>query len=243
MAEQAHYRWGIIAPITGNSEEMEGAEPLLPPSLEVIQSLLGVNEYDEAGVASAMQRYWVCVDDLVQRGAQRISFAGVPLSSNLGRPYVLELLQETEKRTGIPADGANEAIIGALQYLGAGSVAIASRFADVINERMVAYFAHAGISVPAITTRNHWARESSAESLEAGVKLAVELSREAMRSSPNADAILLPGGRWRALAVVPLLEEDFGIPVITNATARAWRLMHDGLAPAKPGWGRLLANP
>ena len=44
-------------------------------------------------------------------------------------------------------------------------------------------------------------------------------------------------------AGVPLLEEDFGKPVITNATARAWRLMHDGLAPPKLGWGRLPASP
>jgi maleate cis-trans isomerase len=243
MAQQARYRWGIVAPMTGHSEQLEGAEPLLPPSIEIVQAMLGVKDYTRQGVDEAMTRYWACVDQLVQQGVQRLTFAGVPLSAQLGRPRVLQLLEQTQQRTGLVADAANESIIAALEHLGAASVAIASRFPDQVNDAIVAYFEAAGLRVPTITRRDQWARDIAGESIEAGIKLAAELGREAMRRAPDADALLLPGGSWRALAVVPLLEEDFGKPVITNATARAWRLMHAGLAPAKPGWGVLLASP
>jgi maleate isomerase len=229
--------------MNGQSEEAEGAEPLLPDTIQVVQEMLGLVDYTPEGVEEALGRYWGCMERLVARGAQRVTFAGVPVSSQLGRARVLGLLQETEQRLGVPADAANEAIIAALEHLGASSVAIASRWADSMNERVVAYFEDAGIRVPSITRRGQWAKDSAGQSIEAGVRLAAELGREAMRRAPDADALLLPGGNWRALAVVPLLEEDFGKPVITNATARAWRLMHEGIAPPKQGWGRLMEHP
>ena len=79
-------------------------------------------------------------------------------------------------------------------------------------------------------------------SIEEGVKLAFQLGREAMRRAPNAEALLLAGGAWRSLAALPILEEDYGIPVVTNPIAPIWRLIHDGIAPPVEGWGRLLAS-
>jgi maleate cis-trans isomerase len=64
-----------------------------------------------------------------------------------------------------------------------------------------------------------------------------------MRKAPQADGLFLPGGTWRPLPAVPILEEDFGKPVFTNTTTNVWRVMHDGFAPPVQGWGRLLANP
>jgi maleate cis-trans isomerase len=63
-----------------------------------------------------------------------------------------------------------------------------------------------------------------------------------MKKAPKADALLVPGGAWRSLAAVPILEEDFGIPVVTNPIAEVWRLIDAGIAPPVKGWGRLLAG-
>jgi maleate cis-trans isomerase len=122
-------------------------------------------------------------------------------------------------------------------------IAIASRWAQQLNDRMVAYLEEAGIRTLAITSEGQWAKEAFGMSIEQGVKLAFQLGREAMRKAPEAEGLLLPGGTWRSLAVVPILEEDFGRPVFVNWTAHAWRLIHAGIAPPKPGWGRLLVTP
>ena len=112
-----------------------------------------------------------------------------------------------------------------------------------MNDALVRYLADAGIEVLTITSRGQWAKQSFEMSFEMGVKLAFELGREAMRAAPEADALFLPGGAWRPLPAVPILEEDYGKPVFTNGNTRAWRLIHDGIAPPVSGWGRLLTNP
>ncbi len=80
-------------------------------------------------------------------------------------------------------------------------------------------------------------------SIEKGIVLAFRLGREAMRKAPHARALILPGGTWRSLAALPILEEDFDVPVITNTTATVWRIMSQGIAPPVKGWGRLLEHP
>ncbi len=109
--------------------------------------------------------------------------------------------------------------------------------------RSIQYFDHAGIEVLTITSRGQWAQQSFGMSIDMGVRMAFELGREAMRQASQAEALFLPGGAWRPLPAVPILEEDYGKPVFTNGNTRAWRLIHDGIAPPVQGWGRLLMTP
>jgi arylmalonate decarboxylase len=121
-------------------------------------------------------------------------------------------------------------------------VAIASRWSDQLNNALVAYLKHAGVEALTITSAGQWAQQAFSMSIEEGIRLAFQLSREAMRRAPTAEALLLPGGAWRSLAAIPILEEDFGIPVVTNPIAEVWRLIAGGIAPPVKGWGRLLAS-
>ncbi len=245
MAEtKPRYVYGVIGPTTARSEDdAPGSQSLLPADVVSVSAGIGISDYTPEGVEEAIGRYWSCVEDVVGRGAQCTELGGVPISSQLGRPRVRQLLQETEGRTGLFADSTNEAIIAALHYLGAQRVAIASRWANQLNQVMAAYFQDAGIDVLAMTSANQWAAQAFSMSVEQGIVLAMRLGREAIRRAPKADALLLPGGTWRSLAVVPVLEEDFDLPVLTNRVASAWRLMSRGIAPPIQGWGRLLEHP
>jgi maleate cis-trans isomerase len=243
---EPRYRWGFVGPseAAGATQQQLMPEPLLPPDVVEVAAGLRISDYTPEGVNEAItDRYWTCVDTLIEKKAQSINLGGVPISSQLGRPRVLELIAETQKRTGLPSDSTNEAIIAALKRLGVGQIAVASRWAPQLNDALTAYFAQAGVEVAAITSEGQWAAQAFAMSIEKGVVLAFRLAREAMRKAPNAGALLLPGGTWRALAAVPILEEDFDIPVLTNDMATAWRLMSNGIAPPVKGWGRLLENP
>ena len=51
---------------------------------------LGAGDFE--GVAEAMTRYDDLAGDLVARGAQRVVLAGIPISVQLGRTRVLELM-------------------------------------------------------------------------------------------------------------------------------------------------------
>ena len=179
----------------------------------------------------------------MKQGANSIILSGFPISSQLGRPRVLKLIEETARKTGVTADGQGEAVIAAMRHLGVNRVAIASRWSEQLNQALVAYLTHAGIEVLTVTSAGQWAKQAFSMSIEEGIRLAFQLGREAMRRAPTADVLLLPGGAWRSLAAVPILEEDFGVPVVTNPIAEVWRLIAAGIAPPVKGWGRLLASP
>lgn len=245
MSAAAEIRFvaATISPMGEDRRPMPSPEPLLPADIRRISSSLEIADYTPQGVDEAIQtHYWKCVDELVAQGANSITIAGLPISSQLGRTRVLALLEETARKAGVTADAHAEASIAALRHLGARRIAIASRWSDALNEKLVAYFRQADIEVLAITSRGQWAKQASTMSIEAGVKLVFELSREAMRQAPNAEALLVGGGAWRSLAAVPILEEDYSIPVFTNPITQAWRLIAAGIAPPVRGWGRLLAG-
>lgn len=239
------FRYGFIAPVGRDraGDRAATSERLLPPEVVEVATGIGITDYTPEGVDEAIaNRYWGCVDDLVQQKADWIQLAGVPIASQLGRERGLRLIEETQQKTGLPADNANEVIINALKHLGADEIAVASRWADQLNQALADYYAAAGIKVATITTEGQWAKEAFAMSIEKGVVLAFRLSREAMKKAPHAKALLMPGGTWRSLAAVPDLEEQFGIPIVTNTTARVWQIIHQGYAPPVKGWGRLMEN-
>jgi maleate cis-trans isomerase len=237
------YTMGNIAPVDTDKLPNSQPEPLLPPDVRRISVPLDISDYTPEGVEEAIrERYWKCVDELVKDGADIIMLNGMPVASQLGRKRLLELLEETTRRTGVVADAHAEAVIAAMRHLGMRRIAIASRWSDALNNKLVAYLEEAGIEVLAVTGVGQWAKQAFSMSIEEGVKLAFLLSREAMKKAPDADGLLLPGGAWRSLAAVPILEQDFGKPVVTNPTAAVWRLIADGKAPPVEGWGRLLTN-
>jgi len=237
------YTAGRIAPVGEARHPMSQPEPLLPPDIRRISASIEVRDYTADGVNEAIaQRYWPCVDDLAARGAQHITLAGFPIASQLGRARLLALIDETAKRTGVVADAQAEAAVAALKHVGARRIAVASRWSKQLNAALTEYLGHAGIEVLAMTGVGQWAQQAFSMSIEEGVKLAFQLSRQAMREAPRADALLLPGGAWRSLAAVPILEEDFGVPVVTNPIAEVWRFIAAGIAPPVQGWGRLLAG-
>lgn len=245
MATTPSYVWGFIGPTADGSHPLQTIQPqrLLPPEVVQLSKGIGISDYTTEGVEEAIGRYWACADELVKQGARSLTLGGVPISSQLGRARVLKLIEETKRRTGVPGDSTNEAIIAALQRLGVSRLAVASRWAGELNRALVAYFAQAGITVVSITSEGQWAKEAFAMTIERGIVLAVRLGRQAMREAPAAQALLLPGGTWRGLTAVPILEEDFDVPVLTNGIATAWRIMSQGIAPPVQGWGRLLEHP
>ena len=245
MSDQVKPRYvaGSVSPIGPDRHPMSQPEPLLPADIKKISCSIEISDYTTEGVDEAIRaRYWTCVDELAKQGAQSITLLGWPIASQLERTRVLELQKETNRRTGAFADSHAEATIDAMRHLGMRRIAIASRWSDELNRKLTAYLTSADFEVLTVTTAGQWAKQAFSMSIEEGVKLAFQLGREAMRKAPQADGLLLPGGAWRSLAAVPILEEDFGKPVVTNPIAQVWRLISQGIAPPVEGWGRLLKN-
>lgn len=238
------YKYGVIGPVMRDpTAGSPMAEPLLPPDVVRVATGIGIKDYTTEGVEDGMSRYWDCVDYVMKGGAQRTFLAGFPIAAQLGRERALKTFAETSRKTGVPASSDAEATIECMKHFGVTRIAVASRWAPEMNDLLIKYLTDAGFEVLYITTAGQWAAEAFAMSIEEGIKKAFQLAREAMKNAPQAEGLLMPGGTWRILAAIPVLEDDFAQPIFSNPTAVPWRLMHDGIAPAVPGWGRVLANP
>jgi maleate cis-trans isomerase len=240
------FRYGVIHPRANEKVQRGPAYQLyrlVPLDVMEIATGLGLENYTPEGVEKAIGNYWNCVDELAKEKADVIIFSGAPISGVLGRPRVVDLLRQTKERTGVPADAPLEALIAAMNHLELKTLAIGSRWADAVNQAMIGYLEAGGIKVVGITKRNQWAADAFAMSLEEGLKIALEVGREAVQLAPEADAIAVPGGAAMSLHVIPALEEEFGKPAFTNMSVEIWNdLVRPGIIPPVQGWGCLLAN-
>jgi maleate cis-trans isomerase len=222
-------------------------EELIPKGLiRGVRVGMGLPDYTQEAVEEGFSHYWDYVDRLIKEAPDgkldSIGWGGFPMSPQLGRPRCLELIEETTKRTGIPATCDLEGHVDCLRTLGFDRIAVASRWADDLNQKIVRYFAHAGIDVASITTAGQMAGLAFAMSLDMGIRLAIELSQEAMKAAPNAKALLLPGGTWHPRGVVPILEQILGVPVVFAGNLGAWQLIREGVIPPIKGWGTVLEH-
>src|SRR5262249_150179 len=111
---KARFVEGTVSPIGTDRHPMPQPEPLLPPDVRRVSASLAIPRYTPDGVDQAIKaRYWSSVDTLMAQGANRITLAGLPIASQLGRSRVLALAEETARKTGVVADSHAEATIAA----------------------------------------------------------------------------------------------------------------------------------
>ena len=240
------YELGYVIPHLYTDYDAYQFYRVAPEGMMLVTTGLNLTDYTLAAVESQIDDLWARFDLLARKGVDRISLSGVPVASALGRAKMLEILGEAEKRTAIACDTDLEAHIAAMKHLGAKRIAIASRWPDPVIDALTRYLGEAGIEVVV--------RRSRPRSLEANKNsdpaqdhlLALELGGAALRAAPEAEALLLPGGLWFAIHAVPLLEAEFGRPVLLNITSTTWAALNAAgpRMQGRPGkrWGRLLAS-
>lgn len=212
---------------------------VVPQDVMILSVSMGLAGYSEDASADAFGRFWRCADQLAEKGADRIVQIGVPPAAFMGRAFILDLIAETEGRYGVPGGADLEMMIDGMLHLGVRSVALGGLgWSEAVNAVIAAYLEDAGIDVV-----GQMVMDDRATTLEDGLNSLVELGRAAMRATPEADALFLPGGPWPHMHVVPLLEAEFGKPVFVNMVGLVWgSLRKPGILPAIEGWGRLLAS-
>jgi maleate cis-trans isomerase len=212
-----------------------------PADCFLVARPLDLKAFTPEGVDAALAAFHPAVDFLIDRRVHRISQGGIPISALAGRARILEMLDSIRRRTDIPATADFEETIEAFQALGITRVAVAAKWDDRLMRGVGDYLAEAGIQAVGFTAEAHSAAEVMAVTPQEGVDLALALGRKALSDHPDAEGLLLAGGAWLSLQVIPTLEQEFGKPVVTNPTATVWAALRQfGRPTAQPGFGRLL---
>jgi arylmalonate decarboxylase len=216
---------------------------LVPDDIMEVATVLGLKDYGVEEVESAIENYWRCVELLVREKADVIVLGGVPISAQLGRARVLQLIAQTKERFGVTLDAPLEAVLSGVKHLGLKSIAIGSRWGEETNRAVTRYLEAGGVNVAGITERGQRAADAAAMSFEQGLQTALEVGREAARMAPGAEAVFIPGAAAMSLHVIPAIEEEFDKLTVTNLSAEVWNnLVRPGIIPTIHGWGKLLAT-
>src|SRR3970282_99603 len=113
------FRLGNVSP-TGAINDIQPYEfyRVAPTSVTQVSVGRGLQESPRANTEEALQRWRACLDRLMARQVQVVVQSGIPIAAVMGRPYTLDLLRETEQRTGVPCQSNLESVILAMKHLG-----------------------------------------------------------------------------------------------------------------------------
>ena len=240
------YQLGYVIPHRYTDMDAYQFYRVAPEGMMLVTTGLNLQGHSLAAVEQELPTFWERVDLLAKKKVDRIALSGVPVASMLGRTRMLEILAEAQARTGLPCDTDLEAHIATLKNFGATRVALATRWHEPTNTALTRYLTEAGIEVIACRSRGMSFGETKGSSAADDHLLALELGGQVLRETPGAQALLMPGGLWHAIHAVPLLEAEYGRPVLLNILSTTRAALHAAgermLRRPDPRWGKVLAS-
>jgi maleate isomerase len=157
---------------------------------------------------------------LKSTGVDVISSACTISSFLEGRDAELRLIDEIEKLSELPFVSVAGAIADAIRFLGASKVLLVSPYPSKLNALLEKYLKEdQGIGihflyemVTLLKTSTPWHQ--------------FQVVMDAFRNSPpGADAIFFSCGALRLVEVIPLLEEELEIPVLSSNLCNIWKCL------------------
>jgi maleate cis-trans isomerase len=240
------YQLGYVIPHLYTDLDAYQFYRVAPEGMMLVTTGLNLKDYTLAAVEQELPTLWDRLGLLASKRVNRISLSGVPVASALGRKKMRAILAEGQDRTGLACDTDLEAHIATLQHFGATRIALATRWPETVNTALTRYLAEAGIEVIACRSRARTLQENKESSAAADHLLALELGRAVLADAPDAQALLVPGGLWYAIHAVPLLEAEFGLPVLLNILSTTWAALHSAgtgmLHRPDARWGKVLSS-
>lgn len=224
---------GLITPPTNTVNEAEWAR-MVPDGVTVHSHRMPLHH--GAGMLDAIVEN---VGLLRQADVDVVAYACT--AGSMVTPAV-SLPDEAGRRSGARVVTTAAAIVDALRMLGAGRVSVATPYHDALNNHEVAFLADHGIEVLAIAGLGLGANGPSDYPQIARTPLARIEALAAQVHDPRSDAILLTCTDFPTLPLIPVLEDRFGIPVVSSNTATFWAsLRRVGIDDPVPDAGHLLA--
>ena len=198
---------------------------------------LGIGGVSPEGFAPVVDSIVDRAVELRDAGAQAISMMGTSISFYRGPEFTEGLRRAMEQATGVPCTTMSHAIVRALQALGIGRVAVATSYIDELNDKLVAYLAHAGLTVTAIEGMSITGVK---EVGEVSTDALVRLSKKVYARDRSAQGIFISCGGLLTLDAIGQIEGDLGLPVTASSPAGFWDVVRlGGWDAASSGFGRL----
>ena len=232
MAQRQDFRRiGLLLPSSNTVQEADLVR-MLPPATTVHTTRLTLTTVDQESTLAIVAELERESRKLLDADVDVILFAATAPSSRNGIGYDRKLI---ERITGKPATTASTALIEALRVLNMRRIVYGAAWSKEVNATAVKFVEEHGIEIVAAdvlgVVRNQ----------EIGL-LEPETARDMARriDRPEAQAIVLACGNWRAADVIDEIEQELGKPVLTTNQVSLWHTLHLMNAPPLSRYGCLM---
>ncbi len=230
---------GLIFPPANRGVPEEGVA-MYGERLRFVVTGLGVEQMTPEGFESVIPRIPAAAEKLVAAGAEAIELTGTSLTFYKGEAFNQKLREAVTAASGLRATTMSNGVIEGLKAVGAKRVAVATAYADEVNDRLRAFLIEHGLEPLVVTGLG---LEAIADVEKVTQNDILEFCARVGASAPDADSLFVSCGGFRTLELIAPLEVRTGVPVVSSMPHGLWagaRLV--GMSGAAPGYGRLLSR-
>jgi maleate cis-trans isomerase len=240
------FRLGYIVPHLYVDLDAYQFYKVAPEGMMLVTTSLNLQGYGKEQVQTEASKIDGAVDVLTHAMVDAISLSGVPVGAALGPEATRALVGRMQSRSGLPSSTDIEAHIKALHCLNADRIALVTRWPDEVVNGVRDYLDESGIAVVSTASEPRTMDQNKRADPRLDHELAISLARRALERSPNAEALMMPGGLWFAVHAALQIEGEFGVPVLLNITSTVWEALSERTSAdayvSRPGWGVLLST-
>jgi arylmalonate decarboxylase len=211
---------GLVVPFATDEVPDEGLQ--MYPGVRFIPRGVGVRRLTPEGYDSAFEGILPAAEYLAGQGVDAIMVIGTSLTFYRGAEAHSRLLEKLRATTGLPVSTMSQAVVDGLRSFGATQIAVATAYADEVNDRLRSFLEAQGFDVLALEGFGLFGFGEPALKSEADI---VALGTQVCAKAPDAEGLLISCGGLRTLGVARPLEDRHGIPVVSSTQAAFWAAM------------------
>lgn len=229
---------GLVVPFATDRVPDEG--PVMYPDVRFIPRGVGVRALTPEGYDAAWNGILPAAKALAAEGVDAIMVIGTSLTFYRGHEAHERLLEQLRAETGLPVSTMSEAVVEGLRSVGARRIAVATAYAEEVNNRLANFLRAAGFEVLAL---EGFGLVGFGEPGKKSEQEIIELGGSAIAKASAADAVLISCGGLLTLGCAEPIERRHGIPVVTSTQSAFWKAMRlAGESGQVAGHGRMLAQ-
>ena len=161
---------------------------MMYPGVKFIPRAVGVRALTPEGYDAAWNAILPAAKQLAKEGVDAIMVIGTSLTFYRGYDAHQELLEQLRKETGLPVSTMSEAVVDGLKAVGARRIAVATAYADEVNNRLADFLRKSGFEVLALKGFGLFGFGEPGNKSE---KEIIELSGTAIEAADRPDAVLI----------------------------------------------------
>jgi arylmalonate decarboxylase len=213
---------------------------LYPKGIQFLAEGLGLERMTPEEYDRIVPRILPAADRMKKAGATALSIMGTSLTFYKGARFNQDLIDSVRKATGLPATSMSTGIVKGLQAVGAKRIAVATAYADEVNNRLRVFLEESGFEVLGLKGLGI---VSFADSPPVTQEMLMKFGVDTYGAYPKADALLISCGNLKTTGLVVPLEAKFNAPVVSSTPAALWDAVRTaGVSGKSPGMGRLLSK-